>query len=109
MARAEQSVRSARGFSVPFIWVTVSPLSSGIVRPPPAGVNRTEVLAQTFPPPSNAGRLAQSLLFKTPYVWDDRRPRTRVKERSACRAVGHVHERRLDAPSDVMVTAVLPV
>jgi hypothetical protein len=53
--------------------------------------------------------LAQSLVFKTPYVWDDRRPRPRVKERSPCRAVGHVHERRLDAASDFIVTAVLPV
>ena len=53
--------------------------------------------------------LAQSLFFKTPYVWDDRRPRPRIKERSPCRAVGHVHERRLDASSDVIVAAVLPV
>src|SRR6266576_4921163 len=53
--------------------------------------------------------LTQSLFFKTPYVWDDRRPRPRVKERSPCRAVGHVHERRLDAASDGIVTAVLPV
>ena len=53
--------------------------------------------------------LEQSLFFKTPYVWDDRRPRPRLKERSPCRAIGHVHERCLDPASDVMVTAVLPV
>src|SRR5271169_62042 len=53
--------------------------------------------------------LAQSLFFKTPYVWDDRRPRPRVKERSPCRAVSHVHEWRLDAASDGRITAVLPV
>ena len=43
----------------------------------------------------------QSLFFETPYVWDDRRPRPRIKERSPCRAVGHVHERRLDSASNV--------
>ena len=53
--------------------------------------------------------LEQSLFFKTPYVWDDRRPRPRLKERSPCRAIGHVHERCLDPASDVMVAAVLPV
>lgn len=53
--------------------------------------------------------LEQSLFFKTPYVWNDRRPRPRLKERSSCRAIGHVHERCLDPASDVMVTAVLPV
>src|SRR5262245_9991899 len=47
--------------------------------------------------------LEQSLFFKTPYVWDDRRPRPRFKERSPCRAIGHVHERCLDGASDVMV------
>ena len=53
--------------------------------------------------------LAPSLFFKTPYVWDDRRPRPRLKERSPCRAVGHVHEWRLDAASYGGITAVLPV
>jgi hypothetical protein len=53
--------------------------------------------------------LAQSLFFKAPYVWDDRRPRPRAKLRSPCRAVAYVHDRRLDAASDGRVTAVLPV
>ena len=47
----------ARGFSVPFMWGTVSPLSSEMLLPAEAGVNRTEVLAQTFLPPANEGRL----------------------------------------------------
>ena len=51
---------------------------------------------------------ADWLFFKTPYVWDDRRPRPRVKERSPSRSIGHVQERRLDAASDVIVPAVLP-
>jgi hypothetical protein len=53
--------------------------------------------------------LAQSLFFKAPYVWDDRRPRPRAKLRSPCRAVAYVHDRRLDAASDGRVTAILPV
>lgn len=53
--------------------------------------------------------LAQSLRFEAPYVWDHRRPRSRVKHRPPCRPVGHVHERRLDTASDGRVAAVLPV
>ena len=40
------------------------------------------------------GILAQNLFLKTPYIWDDSRPRPGVKERSPGRAVSHVHERR---------------
>ena len=53
--------------------------------------------------------LEQSLFFKTPYVWNDRRPLPLAELRSPSRPVGHVHERRLDAASDGRVTAVLPV
>ena len=53
--------------------------------------------------------LEQSLFFKTPYVWDDRRPLPLAELGSPSRPVGHVHERRLDAASDCRVTAVLPV
>ena len=53
---------------------------------------------------------AQSLYRgKTPYVGGIRRPGPRVKERSVCRVIFHVHVRRLDGPSDGRVTAVLPV
>jgi len=48
MARAEQSVLRA---VVPraLMWGTLSPLSNGILRPPPAGVNRPGVLNSSVP------------------------------------------------------------
>ena len=42
---------------MPYIWDIVSPLSNEMLLPAEAGVNRTEVLAQTFPPRANESRL----------------------------------------------------
>jgi hypothetical protein len=54
-------------------------------------------------------RVAESLFFKAPYVWEVRWPRPGAKLRSPCRAVAYVHDRRLDAATDGGVTAILPV
>jgi hypothetical protein len=42
------------------MWGTLSPLSNGILRPPPAGVNRTEVLRLGIPSGRCIGAFAYS-------------------------------------------------